>query len=462
MIVNFANRAHNHNFESDWVVRSLLDTDYYKIAMLQLIWLHYPHTRVTFSLINRAKTVKLGEIIDEKELRRQLDHVMTLRFKENSELVWLAGASFYGKKTLFRPEFIAWLKDFRLPPYELQKVDGQWELRFPGTWLESTMWEIYALSTINELRTRAALSKLTEFELDLLYAAMKVKLFAKFNRMRGVPGLSVADFGTRRRHSFLWQEYVVTAFKAELPDIFSGTSNAYLAFVHDIPAIGTNAHELPMVLAALAGEDDDAVRAAPYEVLRLWKETYGEAMNVFLPDTFGTTGFLDNAPDWVADFKGARLDSKDPFKGGDELIRFYESRGRDATQKLVVPSDGLDVDSILALHAHFGGRILGGHAPSDFVSAADFEDPTKWFQEPRIRDSYGWGTMLTNDAVGCHPRGLADFDPISIVCKAETADGIPVFKLSDNYLKSTGAPEAVARGRRIFGSAGMDNVPVTV
>ena len=80
------------------------------------------------------------------------------------------------------------------------------------------MWELYSLSIVNELKTRASLKKLSEFGLDILYARAKTKLWNKIERLRGVPGLSVADFGTRRRHSFLWQEYVVVAMAANLYD----------------------------------------------------------------------------------------------------------------------------------------------------------------------------------------------------------------------------------------------------
>jgi hypothetical protein len=45
MIVNFAERAHNHNWELDPVTRSLLDTDFYKLLMLQFIWKHYPRPK---------------------------------------------------------------------------------------------------------------------------------------------------------------------------------------------------------------------------------------------------------------------------------------------------------------------------------------------------------------------------------------------------------------------------------
>ena len=128
------------------------------------------------------------------------------------------------------------------------------------------MWEIYALSAISELRTRASLKQLSELELDILYARAKTKLWDKLERLRGVPGLHVSDFGTRRRHSFLWQEYVVKAMTDMLGPNFLGTSNAYMAYKHDVEAIGTNAHELPMALAAMA-KDEDELRAAPYRLL---------------------------------------------------------------------------------------------------------------------------------------------------------------------------------------------------
>ncbi len=42
MNVNFAERAHNHNWKLDPIVRSLLDTDFYKLLMLQFIWKNFP------------------------------------------------------------------------------------------------------------------------------------------------------------------------------------------------------------------------------------------------------------------------------------------------------------------------------------------------------------------------------------------------------------------------------------
>jgi nicotinate phosphoribosyltransferase len=463
MIINFAERAHNHNWELDPVTRSLLDTDFYKLLMLQFIWKHFPKTRVSFSVFNRSTSVRLADMFPREELIHQMEHARKLRFRR-SELVWLAGNTFYGRRGIFEPAFLEWLeRDFRLSDYELSVKDGQFELRFDGLWTETTMWELYALSILNELKTRAGLKKLREFGLDILYARAKTKLWGKIERLRGVPALAVADFGTRRRHSFLWQEYVVNAMAANLGNSFTGTSNAFLAHKHDLEAIGTNAHEIAMVMAALA-DDDAAKRCSQYRVLELWQATYDGALRIMLPDTFGTTQFLENAPDWTADWTGQRIDSKDPFIGGDEYIAWLKARGRDSFDKRIIASDALDVDDILGLHAYFGGTLASGitaaNVKSHFRNAADFHDTGKWERGRRIRFSAGWGTLLTNDFRGCDPEGSTDFDPVSLICKVSTAEGRPAVKLSDNYAKALGTPSEIERYRRIFGTAGVSNIPV--
>ena len=105
-MLDLATRAHNHSYRIDPVLRSLLDTDFYKFLMLQFIWLHYRNVPVTFSLINRTTAVRLADVIPEAELRAQLDHARTLRFTK-SELIWLAGNTFYGQSGMFRPDFLA-------------------------------------------------------------------------------------------------------------------------------------------------------------------------------------------------------------------------------------------------------------------------------------------------------------------------------------------------------------------
>jgi nicotinate phosphoribosyltransferase len=461
MIINFSERAHNHNFDLDPIVRSLLDTDFYKLLMLQFIWKHFRTTRVSFGLHNRTVRFRLGEMVSREAVVAQFEHVRKLRFRR-SEMIWLAGNSFYGKVGIFEPEFLHWLeKDFTLSPYQLSERDGQFELTFEGEWVAVTMWEIYALSILNELKTRAALKDMSEFELDILYARAKTRLWGKIESLRGVPGLAVADFGTRRRHSFLWQEFVVEAMHSELKGTFTGTSNTFLAYKHDLEAIGTNAHELPMALAAMATNDEE-LKAAQYRILELWQQTYGGSLKVMLPDTYGTTQFLNSAPAWVAEWTGQRVDSKDPFVAGDEYIEWLRAHGKDPQSKLLIASDGLDTQPILSLHAYFSGEVQPGVSVRDFRSAADFTDARKWRAERRIRFSAGWGTLLTNDFRDCHPRSEDSLEPISLVCKLTSADGRPAVKLSDNYEKASGPRDLIDHYRDVFGLAGMANIPVVV
>ena len=85
-------------------------------------------------------------------------------------------------------------------------------------------------------------------------------------------------------------------------------------------------------------------------------------------------------------------------------------------------SDGLDVEKIEELYAQFNGRV---------------------------KVSFGWGTMLTNDF-----RGLVDGDalaPFSLVCKALSANGRPTVKLSDNPAKAMGPKDEIERYKRVFG-----------
>src|SRR6201989_305254 len=202
-ITDIATRTHNHGWRLDPIVRSLLDTDFYKLLMLQMIREFYPDEHVTFSVINRSKQVRLAEVIDEGELRAQLDHARSIRFSKK-ELIWLAGNTCYGKTQMFSPDFINWLADFRLPEYELDKIDGQYELHFHGPWTHTTMWEIPALAILNELRSRAVMKGLGRFALDVLYARTKAKLWSKVERLGKLEGLRRCGFGTPRPHGFVW------------------------------------------------------------------------------------------------------------------------------------------------------------------------------------------------------------------------------------------------------------------
>jgi len=418
-MVDIATRVYNHKWKIDPIVRSLIDTDFYKLLMCQSVFRNKPDTNVTFSLINRSKSIRLADIIDEGALREQLDHMRSLSLSRG-ESTWLRGNTFYGKRQMFRSDFMEWFEGMRLPPYHLEKRDGQYELTFEGKWHEVMLWEIPALAILMELRSRAVLSDMGRFELQVLYARAMTKVWEKVETLRDLPTLRLADFGTRRRHSFLWQDWCVQAMREGLGEHFVGTSNCLIAMRREMEAIGTNAHELPMVYSALA-EDDTALRDAPYKVLADWQEEHDGNLRIILPDTYGTQGFLQGAPDWLAGWTGMRIDSGDPATGAERAIAWWKARGEDPTQKLVIFSDGLDVDKILELQKQFQGRV---------------------------RVSFGWGTLLTNDFRGLVPNeGLA---PFSLVCKAVAANGQPTVKLSDNPNKAMGPKAEVERYKRVF------------
>ncbi len=213
---------------------------------------------------------------------------------------------------------------------------------------------------------------------------------------------------------------------------FNGTSNCLIAMRREVEAIGTNAHELPMVYSALAETDADLAQA-PYDVLQDWHEEHDGNLRIILPDTYGTKGFLDRAPDWLAGWTGVRIDSGDPAMAAEIAIDWWKSRGEDPREKRVIFSDGLDVDKIIELHAQFSGRV---------------------------KASFGWGTLLTNDF-----RGLTRGDalaPFSLVCKAVKANGRATVKLSDNPEKAMGPADQVARYKRVFGVGHQTPIEVVV
>ncbi|MHA7874814.1 nicotinate phosphoribosyltransferase [Roseivivax sp.] len=430
-MVDIATRVWNHKWKIDPIVRSLIDTDFYKLLMCQSVFRNKRDTQVTFSLINRSSHVPLAKLIDEGELREQLDHIRSLSLRRG-ESTWMRGNTFYGKRQMFRPDFMDWFENLRLPPYHLERVGDQYELTFEGSWPEVMLWEIPALAVLMELRGRAVLNDLGRFELQVLYARAMTQLWEKIERLRGIEGLRIADFGTRRRHSFLWQDWCVQAMYEGLGDRFTGTSNCLIAKNRDLEAIGTNAHELPMVYAALA-EDDAGLAQAPYDVLADWHEEHEGNLRIILPDTYGTQGFLDRAPDWLAGWTGIRIDSGDPAAGAEIAIDWWKARGEDPREKLVIFSDGLDVEKIEELYARFAGRV---------------------------RVSCGWGTLLTNDF-----RGLVPGDrlaPFSLVCKAVAAEGRPTVKLSDNPNKAMGPEDEIARYKRVFEVGAQKRFDVTV
>ena len=429
--MDIATRVYNHKWKIDPIVRSLIDNDFYKLLMCQLVFRHKPDTKVVFAVQNRSASVPLAQLVDQGELCEQLDHVRSLSLSRG-EGTWLRGNMFYGKRQMFRPDFVEWLECLRLPAYHLERRGDQYELTFEGTWPEVMLWEIPALSILMESRSRRVLDRMGRFDLEVLYARAMTRVWEKIECLRRIDNLSIADFGTRRRHGFLWQDWCVRAMIEGLGAAFTGTSNCLIAMRREVEAIGTHAHELPMVYAALTERDVDLARA-PYDVLSDWHEEHDGNLRIILPDTFGTGRFLDRAPNWLSRWTGIRVDSGDPAKGAEAAIAWWRDRGEDPRGKRIIFSDGLDVKTITDLHSRFSGRC---------------------------KVSFGWGTLLTNDFRGLVPQDA--LAPFSLVCKVVSANGRPTVKLSDNPRKSMGPAAEVERYKRVFGTWEQESVSLLV
>ncbi|HEY7700148.1 MAG TPA: nicotinate phosphoribosyltransferase, partial [Vicinamibacteria bacterium] len=167
------------------IIQSLLDLDFYKFTMGQLVFLKYREVPVIYSLVNRTREVRLAEFIDEAGLRQELDHVRSLSFN-NSELHYLRGTNEYGER-MFRENYLDFLRALQLPAYELEEVDGSFRLQFGGDWARTIYWETIALAVVNELYYRRRRKPLSRFEQDLVFARGKMRLAEKIRELRRHP-----------------------------------------------------------------------------------------------------------------------------------------------------------------------------------------------------------------------------------------------------------------------------------
>jgi len=397
------------------IIESLMDTDFYKFTMGRVVFERYHDVQVQYGLTNRTKTVRLGEHISLEQLREELDHVRKLRFN-NSELHYLRGTNEYSER-MFPEAYLEHLKNLSLNECRIEEYERNIVLVPAGNWSTEIYWETIVLPIIDQLYFESLTKNMSRFERETIYAEGQRRLLDKIRLIRQYPGLTFSDFGTRRRFSRKWQDYVVSVLAEELPGQFVGTSNVYLAMKYGLMPIGTSAHEMYMVLAGIMGETDEGLLTSHNKVLRDWWETYGWGLSIALTDTFGTDFFFRDMTEVQAgDYKGLRQDSGDPITFGEKAISFYENYGIDPRGKLLVFSDGLDVEIMVNLYERF---------------------------KDRIRVTFGWGTNLTNDL---------GFKALSLVIKAIRANGRGLVKLSDNIAKAIGDPKDIERYKRVFGN----------
>jgi len=397
-----------HRKKDEPIIESLMDIDFYKFTMGQLVFHQYPDVNNVYGLTNRTKKVDLANCIDQGQLREELDHVKTLKFN-NSEIHYLRGTNEYGER-MFKEDYLQFLVNLLLPEYYLEKQNGQYRLEFSGDWSYAIYWETLALAIITQLYSESQSKGLSHFEEDCIFAEGQKRLAEKIKILQSRPDITFSDFGTRRRFSRLWQEYVVQVLAKELPNQFLGTSNTKLAIHLGLIPMGTSAHELFMTDAALIDNNADGIADSQNRVLEKWWQEYGFGLSIALTDTFGSSFFFHHmTKEQAKKWKGLRQDSGYPKVFTRRAVEFYEKMGVDPTEKLIVFSDGLDVSSIL--------------------------DIANYCQN-KIRYTFGWGTNLTNDL------GL---QTLSLVIKVISTNGRGTVKLSDNLAKAIGAPENIAR-----------------
>ncbi len=388
------------------IITSLLDVDWYKITMLQWIWKHFPDLRVKFGFKNRTRPVLLANYIDFGDLVDQLDAIRRLRFQPD-EIGWL------GQQKILSTDFLRYMEGLTLCDFEAWSANGQHHIEVEGKWPEVTLWETIVLGIVNQMYYHRLLRE-KDVPISAAWHVGDRLLYEKMRILIDNPRVRFIEFGTRRRHSRLWQKRVTQTLVDEVPDQILGTSNVWLAKELGIEPVGTFAHELYMTLYGRY-YDENPPHYSTHQVIQLWWEMYGPALSIALTDTYTTDHFFQCFGRYAEDWRGLRQDSGDPFLFADRAISFYEGLRLDPRGKTIVFSDGLDVEKIMALEKHCRGRIM---------------------------PLFGWGTNLTNDL---------GFEPLSLVMKVTEANGHPVVKLSDNPEKASGDPAEVERCKRLIG-----------
>ena len=391
------------------VIDSLLDTDLYKFTMWQAMLHRFPQTQAEYRFHSRRPAAyPLAEL--QHEVERELDHLCSLRFTAD-ELRWLGALRF------IKGDFVDFLRIFQFQRdfITVARQGDELEIVARGPQVHVMAFEIFVLAIVNELYFR-------RFDAAAAQAEGRRRLTAKIARLRDFERepprrhpFEMFDFGLRRRFSADWQREVVDRFRRELPQFFKGTSNVRLARELGLVPIGTMAHEYLQSFQALGVRLRDSQKAA----LESWVQEYRGDLGIALTDVIGMDAFLADFDLYFAKlFDGLRHDSGDPVVWGEKALAHYERLRIDAHTKRLVFSDGLDIDTALALYRHFADRTQLG---------------------------FGIGTHLTND------MGLKT---LHIVMKLTHVNGQPVAKLSDSPGKTMCDDETfLAYLRQVFGVA---------
>lgn len=364
------------------IITSLLDTDFYKLTMMQAVLHHYPATivRYKFKCRNNPNPLMDEDASFLQFVNEELDELCKLRFTEE-ELAYLSGIRF------FKSDFIEYLRLFKFNRDYIHTFidnDGALGIRVEGPWVSTILFEVPVLAIVSEVYGR-------KFQEAVVVPTGRTNLRDKIKLLNGmVDGFKFVDFGTRRRFSRLWQEYVLSELSQTKNLV--GTSNVMFAKQFGLKPIGTMAHEWLQAHQQLFRVADSQKMA-----LETWAKEYRGDLGIALSDVVGFNAFLRDFDLYFAKlFDGCRHDSGDPYEWCTKLVNHYNKLGIDPRTKSAVFSDGLDFESALKLYRTF---------------------------KDTINVSFGIGTNLTND-VG--------IEPLQIVIKMVECNGKPVAKISDS------------------------------
>ena len=219
---------------ADRIVQNLLDTDLYKLSMMQAVLHNYPNVEVEWEFRCRN-----GEDLRPylNEIRYQIEQLCDLSLSVEE-------TGFLERINFMKPDFLRFLGLFRFNLRYVQTTIENDELciRLSGPWLHVILFEVPVLAIVSEVRNRHR-------NPETRLSQARDQLYRKFDWLNAtatadeLAELKVADFGTRRRFSYAVQEDVVSVLKKDFPGQFVGTSNVHLARKFDLKPLGTMAHE---------------------------------------------------------------------------------------------------------------------------------------------------------------------------------------------------------------------------
>lgn len=384
-------------------LNSILDNDFYKFTMQHAVFKLFPKAQAKYEFINRGKHVFPEGFA--QELKTAIDGMASLQLSREEKR--------YLKETCpyLDPTYLDFLQGYRYDPDEVTVLQqgNNLSVTITGYWYRTILWEVPIMALISELFYK--LNKLVGASDEEIIQTAKNKI-EKYNQL----GVTIAEFGTRRRHSYHTHRLVVQALKAYGSSSFIGTSNVHMAMLYRTKPIGTHAHEWFMFHAAKYG-----FKMANGLGLEHWANVYRGDLGIALSDTYTTDVFFSQFDKMFTKlFDGVRHDSGDPLVFAEKTIAHYTHKGIDPLSKTIIFSDGLDYQKV--------ERIAR-------------------YCKDKIGISFGIGTNFTNDV------GL---DPMNIVIKMteahpDDAHWIPVVKLSDVQGKYTGDPNMIELGKTILG-----------